>query len=58
MAAREQRLAKARLHMFAQLARVVGEPQQAELGHHARVQARVSDWQAVGDDRRAGGLGL
>ena len=49
---------EARLHMLAQLVGVVGQAQQVERGHRARVQARVADRQAVGDDRRARRPGL
>ena len=54
----EGRILEARLYVFAQLAGVVGEAQQIEVGHRAGVQAGVPDGQAVGDDRRAGRLRL
>ena len=42
---------KLRAHVLAQLVGVVGQPQQIERGHRARVQPRVADGQSVGDDR-------
>ena len=51
-------LAKARLHVLAKLLEIVCEPQQPELRHCARVEARVADGQAVGDHRHACGLRL
>ena len=44
--------------MLAQLVRVVGQPQQVQIGHRARVQPRVTHGQPVGDHRRARGLRL
>ena len=49
---------EASLHVLAQLVGVVRQQQQIERRHRAGVDARMPDGQSVGDDRRAGRLGL
>ena len=45
--AQRRRFVEARLHVLAQLVAVVGQAQQTEVGHYARVQPRMTDGQAV-----------